>query len=134
MKHLQIGFGVFLVTTFLGLAQDRVEKAEFYPGLKTMTAVEKSELYLELYPGTIYYVVSSVEVYDICEKELRWSVTQPEASPVDKRVLWTLQDFTPFSKDQREFLAKERETELILLTDVESWKMKNGWTKEEKEE
>jgi len=106
---------------------------EFYPQWSKMSAVEKNATYLELYPGTIYYVVSSVEVYNVCNKELQWNVTLTEASPVDKQVLWTLKDYTPFTAEQRGFLKNEG-TELILLTDVKAWKVNNGWTKEEKEE
>ena len=107
---------------------------EFYPQWSKMSAVEKNATYLELYPGTIYYVVSTLEVYDICKKELQWNVTPAETSPVDKRVMWGLKDYTPLTEEQRDFLLKNVGTELILLTDVEIWKVKNGWITEETKE
>jgi hypothetical protein len=125
-----LGALIALMWTSSPLRAQEVAKKECYPQWSKMTAVDQNKIYLELYPGTIYYVVSTVEVYDICNKELQWNVTPAEASPVDKRVMWTLQDYTPLTAEQRGFLLKNEGTELILLTSVEIWKVKNGWTKE----
>ena len=122
----RILLGLVLIPIF---ALSQVVKMEFAPGWNRMTATEKSEVYLERYPGLIYYVVSTQEVYERCNKELQWNVTPAEVSPTgDKRVMWTLTAYTPFLGEQRDLLLKAK-CELILLTDVETWKIKNGWSK-----
>lgn len=81
-------------------------------------------------PGVFHIVVSPIEVFEVCKKELQWDMWgEPGTSsnPKEKRVMWTLKWDQPFSNEQLNYLAKQENTELILNCEIQIWLDKSQW-------